>query len=74
MGNAWFNYCTGLVHVTIPKTVSAIAQNTFRNCNSLTDITFMGTKAEWKWIGFGAEWNYGMPSCTVHCTDGDITV
>ena len=33
----------------------------------------IGTKAQWKAIKKGYDWNYDSGNYTVHCTDGDIS-
>lgn len=46
----------------------------FLNCNSLTSITFNGTKEQWNAATQNNSDNYIVigGSITVHCTDGDI--
>ena len=45
----------------------------FAGCTSLTDIYYVGKKAEWEAMPKGDKWDADMPSYTVHCSDGDIT-
>ncbi len=64
--------CDSLTSVTIPGTVTSIAQTIFYYCSSLTDINFTGTMAEWEAIPKGSNWNTYASAYTIHCTDGDI--
>lgn len=37
---------------SIPNTVEKIASNAFENCDSLTDVYYSGSEAEWKMVGY----------------------
>ena len=39
IGNAAFNYCTGLTSVNIPNSVTSIGNSAFYNCSGLTSVT-----------------------------------
>jgi hypothetical protein len=54
--------------------VMMIGVKAFANCTSLTSITFNGTKAQWKGISLGRDWNNKVPATVVHCSDGDVTL
>jgi hypothetical protein len=68
---AFYN-CSGLRSVEIPNSVTSIGVCAFDGCSSLTDITYLGTKAEWGTIGKGSYWNSFTGNYTVHCSDGDM--
>ena len=42
-----FAGCVSLEHITIPKNVTVIGQDTFKDCNALADVYYEGTKEEW---------------------------
>ena len=65
--------CTGITEIVLPKTITRIDASAFSGCTSLTSITFGGTKAQWQSVSKGGDWNYGTPTITVKCTDGNIT-
>ena len=68
---AAFSYCESLASITIPNSVTEIGEAAFYDCRSLADIRFGGTKAQWKAIEKGEDWDSGVPASTVHCTDGE---
>lgn len=63
---------SGLVKITLPKTIGSIAPLTFENCAELSDIVFIGTKDEWSKVVIYTSGNDVLKSATIHCTDGDI--
>ena len=65
LGDRFFAFDYALKTVYLPKTLTKIAQSAFSKCSKLTDIYFAGTREEW---------NGDMPSYTVHCTDGDLSL
>ena len=67
-----FAYCSKLTSITIPDSVTSIGGYAFYNCRLLTDITYEGTKAQWKAISKGSIWNNYTGDYTIHCTDGEI--
>jgi len=73
IGKEAFRGCDKLTSITIPDGVTSIDSWAFYNCSSLTSITFEGTKAQWKAIKKGYDWNYDTGNYTIHCTDGDIS-
>jgi len=71
-----------MTSLTLSSTVTIIEDFALCYCTSLTDITYQGTKAQWKDIIKYSHWNqnYDPHSSvlenllfTVHCTDGNIT-
>ncbi|MBO4572489.1 MAG: leucine-rich repeat protein [Clostridia bacterium] len=75
IGERAFYGCSSLTSVTIPDSVTSIGGSAFNNCSSLTNIRFNGTKAQWKAISKGDNWNYRVSStCVVHCDDGDLNI
>lgn len=67
-----FYGCTALTTVHIPSSVTHIWAEAFENCSSLTDIYYGGTIEQWNSILKDNNWDFGIPSYTVHCSDGDI--
>ncbi len=63
---------SGLVKITLPKTIGSIAPTTFENCAELSDVVFTGTKNEWSKVVIYPYGNDMLQSATIHCTDGDI--
>lgn len=72
IGSSAFLDCTNLENITIPSSVTGIGNSVFDNCTSLTDITYTGTIEQFRNMSFG-EYNNGLRSKVIHCTDGDIT-
>lgn len=73
LGNQCFASCEGLTSITIPSTVLTLGSECFAGCLALTDITYNGTKTQWKFI-LKQETTFYDVQCTVHCTDGDISI
>ena len=67
-------YETLKMNYSIPETVETLAYCSFKNCSSLSDINYSGSKSQWETITFKENWNEDCPSITVHCTDGDISI
>lgn len=64
--------CRNLVSITIPKSIIYIGDRAFNYCDSLKDIYYEGTKAEWTAISKAITWNWGIKNSIVHCSDGDL--
>ena len=81
LGDEVFYMHDCLERVTVSKSLKSIGKNVFLGCNSLTDIYYSGTKAQWESINKSASWNLNSDStevfndcCTIHCSDGDLKV
>ena len=57
--------------IIIPKTIKMIPEYTFSESN-ITDIHYLGTKAEWNNLILEENWDSGISSTKIHCTDGDV--
>lgn len=73
IGDRAFASCL-LTSIKIPAGVTTIGVAAFANCQSLTEITFDGTVAQWNAINKGADWNSNAPATKVICTDGEVTL
>ena len=65
--------CKRLETIYIPNTVRKIAAYALAENESLKNIYFDGTKAQWKAIEKSHYWSYGMGDYTVYCADGRIS-
>ena len=71
IGNSAFRECKSLTDVTISGNVTSIGNQAFSFCK-LSTINYSGTKAQWKSITKGRNWNMQSGAYTVRCTDGDL--
>lgn len=61
---------SSLVTIVIPNTVQRMSRGSFNSCNSLTTISFLGTRAEWDAIPKSSA---SIPdSVVVECLDVDL--
>lgn len=67
-----FSQCANLSSITIPNSVITIGSFAFWLCSSLESINYSGTKAQWKAITFGEDWDAETPDYIITCTDGTI--
>lgn len=67
-----FRYCYTLTSITIPDSVTSIGHYVFERCSGLTEINYLGTKAQWDKFQRWSYWDYGTGDYVIHCTDGDI--
>lgn len=64
--------CSELVSITIPDTLTGISDWMFYDCESLENITFEGTTAQWNALTKGINWNTNVPATYVQCSDGKV--
>ena len=67
-----FDSDRSLTSIEIPDSVTSIGDYAFFLCSSLTNITYMGTKEQWKAIIKGNSWDRATGSYIITCTDGTI--
>lgn len=72
IGDSAFNYCCDMTYIVIPNSVTSIGVSAFNRCYCLADITYNGTKEQWKAITFGTSWDNDTPDYIITCTDGTI--
>ena len=70
MGYGAFLECSNLKEITLPASVTAIAENTFANCTSLTTVNFTGTQEQWQAIAIDENGNDALTSATIHYSHG----
>lgn len=70
--NGVFAYCTALEKLTIPASVTDFDHALVYGCDSLRDIYYTGTMAQWEEITVGKN-NDQLEYCTIHTADGTIT-
>ena len=66
--------CSYLSEAYIGNSVKIIGDEAFYGCDSLEKISYDGTKAQWKKISLGEDWNQELSADVVHCTDGDVEI
>lgn len=66
-----FNGSSALSKITFNCIDFVIANGAFGNLNSLTDVYYAGTIAQWGALNIGAA-NQSLLEATIHCSDGDI--
>ena len=73
IGTLAFLDCVNLTSVTISKKVTCIGQAAFMN-TAVSKFTYEGTKEQWEASDKREDWDFGLTSYTVKCTNGTITV
>lgn len=63
-----------LSQVVIHPKIKAIYKEVFHGCNNLTEITFTGTKQQWKRIIKDPTWNEESVIQRIVCSDGEIAL
>lgn len=71
IGDGAFYRCA-FGELKLHKYITSIGANAFGACVGLNAITYTGTKAQWKAITFGENWDNGTGNYIVTCTDGTI--
>ena len=61
-----FSSMTHLTSVTIPATVTSIGEEAFKDCESLSDVYYGGSLAQWAAVSMGSG-NEPLTSATLHC-------
>jgi hypothetical protein len=64
-----FSYCDNLKSINIPSQITQLI-DTFCDCKSLTDVTFEGTKQQFKAIKKSNMWRRGSGIKEIVCSDG----
>lgn len=72
--HASFKECHKLKTLVIEKGVEKIEKEAFQDCEKLSEITYMGTVAEWEKIEKGRRWNCEAPTQFVKCSDGEVFI
>ena len=67
-----FSNCIRLARVTIPKSVTEISSKAFYYCDSLTDVYYAGTAADWAKISI-SEGNEDLLAAALHCKPTPLT-
>ena len=71
--NEWtFSNCVRLAKVTIPKSVTSIGVDAFSNCDSLTDVYYAGTAADWAKISISSG-NEDLTSAALRCAPASLS-
>ncbi len=71
IGVSAFSECNSLQKILIPNSVTRIGDRAFYISWAL-NISFGGTVAEWNNIIKGDDWNLGLNTTKVICTDGEV--
>jgi len=66
------NFVSTLKEIHLGNGLEQIDSEAIYGLDSLSDIYFNGTKAEWNAIPKGENWLSNHPTVTLHCSDGDI--
>lgn len=72
IGDGAFSGCRNLTNATVSGAITSIGESAFDGCSSLAEINFTGTKAQWKGIEKGDDWDEDTGKYIVRCTDGNI--
>ena len=74
IGAEAFYGCSYLSEAYIGNSVKSIGAEAFYGCDTIETIHYEGTKAQWKKISLGEDWNLELSAEVVHCTDGDVEI
>lgn len=70
IGEGAFKGCKSLKSVVISASITEIGMSAFLDCKSLTSVEFAGTMAQWAAIKKCKNWQRGVPTTVVKCSDG----
>ena len=65
-------FCDHLTSLSLPASITSIGDGALEHCSALTNIAYAGSKAQWQTLEKGEDWNFGTPTITVTCNDGEI--
>lgn len=74
IGEWAFCGCDSLETISIPSTVTFIGTNAFKDCGKLKELTYEGTKAQWRNLKKNPTWRQESSIKTIRCVDGDINL
>ena len=69
-----FWFCKSFASVSIPESVTEIGREAFGGCESLAEIRYGGTKAQWEMIEKGSACFHAVAADSVRCTDGMVEI
>ena len=72
VGEQAFEDCGRLASVSLPASVKTVGENAFLDCDALAAVTYAGTKAGARAIGFAAG-NSAIVCASWSCSDGNVT-
>ena len=72
IGDNAFMFCDRLASLSLPSSITSIGAGALEDCSALTNIVYAGSKAQWQTLEKGEDWNFGTPTITVTCNDGEI--
>lgn len=72
IGDNAFMFCDHLTSLSLPDSITGIGVGALEDCSALTNIAYAGSKAQWQALEKGEDWNFGTPTITVTCNDGEI--
>ena len=67
-----FSRCKGLKQINVPQGVGEIGKSAFYDCDSLGEITYEGTKAQWKAVKCASFIFSYTDKKKVRCLDGTL--
>ena len=69
-----FDACPKLKTIYLPESIEVIDMYAICYCESLTDIIYAGTVAQWNAISKGTNWISDVPATYVQCSDGQVAL
>lgn len=69
-----FDFCPKLKTIYLPESIEEIDNYAINYCESLTDIIYAGTVAQWNAISKGTNWISNVPATYVQCSDGQVAI